>query len=339
MIYGRELPGYPYNLKAFLTRCLVAGRRKLFGGTILKHISSHAQLPVCASGQEANDLIRGMIEGDTPFLITRFGGGEMEALLRGIDVQSKAPIIKKIGRMLIGEGGPFWWDNSIRGGLCWNAGFFPPTDEALNAYSNKFCEDIPQIDLIGTTYPGEKYLLARFAPKMKAVPLMDLEPFGKTNPWTKALRGVKVLVVHPFEDTIRAQYDKRKLLFKDPDFLPEFELITYRAISSFAGNKVPYDSWFDALAKMCNDISHIDFDIAIIGCGAYGMHIGAFIKRDLGRKAFHLCSPTQLLFGIKGGRWDKWPKYKDGLYNEHWVRPYESDIVKNTNTIEGGCYW
>lgn len=123
MIYGREFPGSPYNLKALLTRCLVAERRKLFGGTILKHISSHAQLPVCVSGQAANDLIRGLIDGDKPFLITRFGSYEMEALLRGIDVQSKASFLKKIWRMLIGEGGPFWWDNSIRGGLCWNAGF------------------------------------------------------------------------------------------------------------------------------------------------------------------------------------------------------------------------
>lgn len=38
-------------------------------------------------------MIRGMIDGNRPFLITRFGAGEMEALLRGIDVQSKSPVI------------------------------------------------------------------------------------------------------------------------------------------------------------------------------------------------------------------------------------------------------
>ena len=338
MIYGRELPGYPYNLKAFFTRCLVSGRRKIFG-TVFKNISSHSQLPVCAQGQAANDLIRGMIEAGRPFLITRFGSYEMEALLRGIDVQRKASIFKKIGLMVIGEGGAFWWDNSIRAGLCWNAGFFPPTDEALNAYSNKFCNDAPQIDLIGTTYPGERYMARRFAPHMKAVPLLDLEPFGKKNPWSGALRGKKVLVVHPFEDSIRFQYGKRKALFNDPEILPDFELTTYRSISSFAGNIVPFNSWFDALAKMCDDISRINFDIALIGCGAYGMHIGAFVKRDLGRMAYHLCSPTQLLFGIKGRRWDTWPYYRDSLYNEHWIRPLSSDVVQNVSTVENGCYW
>ena len=339
MIYGRELPGYPYNLKARLTRCLVAVRRKVFG-TTLKRISSHAQLPVCAKGQAANDLIRGLLEVDQPCLITRFGGGEMEALLRGIDVQSTDCLVRKIFKMITGEGGPFWWDNSIRAGLCWNAGFFPPTDEALNKYARRFCEDIPQIDLIGTTYPGEKYLALRFAPHMKAVPLEDLEPFWRKKPWTLALEGKRILVVHPFEDTIRAQYAKRELLFPQaPDLLPEFELTTYRAISSFAGNKVPFTTWFDALDKMCDDISNIDFDIALIGCGAYGMHIGAFIKRTMRRKAFHLCGATQLLFGIRGRRWDKIPKYSESLYNGHWVRPFASDTVPAVKTIEGGCYW
>ena len=338
MIYSRELPGYPYNTAAVLTRCLVAGRRKFFG-TVLRKISSHSQLPICSKGQDANDMIRGMIEQGNPFLITRFGSYEMEALLRGIDVQRKGSIVKKIGLMLIGESGPFWWDNSIRAGLCWNAGFFPPTDKALNAYSDRVCSDVPQIDIIGTTYPGEKYISRKLAPNMKAIPLADLEPFGKHDPWSMALAGKNVLVVHPFEDTIRFQYSKRKLLFSDQNLLPEFNLITYRAISSFAGNKVPYDSWFDALQKMCDDISNIDFDIAIIGCGAYGMHIGAFIKKNLKRMAFHLCSPTQLLFGIKGGRWDALPYYRDNFYNEAWIRPFESDMIQNFMTVERGCYW
>ena len=338
MIYGRELPGYPYNIKAKLTRCIVAGRRKFFG-TVLKDVSSHAQLPVCAAGQAANDLIYGMIEDGKPFLITRYGSYELEAMLRGIDVQSKVSVLTKIGRIIIGTGGPFWWDNSIRGGLCWNAGFFPPTDEALNAYSDIMCEDAPQIDIIGTTYPGEKYIAARFAPGMRAIPLPDFEPFQMQRPWSRALRGMRVLVVHPFEDSIRSQYVKRELLFRDKDILPDFDLKTYRAISSFAGMTVPYRSWFDALLKMCDDISRIDFDIAIIGCGAYGMHIGAFVKRNLGKMAFHMCGATQLLFGIKGGRWDGIPYYRDVLYNEHWIRPLASDVIANAKTVEGGCYW
>ncbi len=337
LIIGRELPGYPYNLKARLTRCLVAARRELarrFGIGSRSYVS----LKIAMSGQAANDFLRSMLLVPAPCLIARFGTGELEATLRGLYSRMKGSALSKTLKLLTGEIGPFWWDNSIRAGLCWNAGFFPPTDEALNAFSRRVCEDAMQIDVLGAHSPGETEICGSNA-TIKGVPLVDLEPFFFERPWMGALRGMKVLAVHPFSDTIQAQYGKRHLLFKDSEMLPDFDLETYRTISSFAGNKVPYKTWFDALNKMCADIAKIDFDVALIGCGAYGMSIGAFVKRELGRKAVHLGGMTQLLFGIKGGRWDNIPKYGNDLYNEHWVRPFDSDKVSQVDTIEGGCYW
>lgn len=332
-----EMPGFPFDFHAKFTRCFVAGRRIVFGHW-LSDWFTHGPLPVCASGESAAELLRNALVADKPCLVSRFGACEMEAVLRGIDIQRKAPTLWKILLMVVGEGGVFWWDNSIKARLCWNAGFFPPTNGAMEEFANLVCKDVSQIDVLGSWLPGEKQLRKFYAKGLEVIPFESLEPFWADNPWTSSLAGKKVLVVHPFEDTIRAQYAKRKLLFKDPNFLPDFELITYRAISSFAGNKVPYDSWFDALAKMCDDISRINFDIAIIGCGAYGMSIGAFIKRNLGKKAFHMGGVTQLLFGIKGARWEQWPKYT-ALFNEYWVRPFASDTVQSAKTIEGGCYW
>jgi len=89
---------------------------------------------------------------------------------------------------------------------------------------------------------------------------------------------------------------------------------------------------------MCNEIDKISFDIALIGAGAYGMSIAAHIKRS-GRKAVHMGGITQLLFGIKGGRWDSIPKYRDGLYNDSWIRPLSEDRPKNFETVENGSYW
>ena len=337
MIYGRELPGYPYNFKAKLTRCLVVGRRIVYGKWLTR-FANHAPLSICAQGQAANDLIRSMIEAPGPCLIARYGCGELETTLRGIDVQREGGVLKKLMRMAIGTGGPFWWDNSIRGGVVWVAGYFPETDEALNAFSRRVCEDTRQIDLLGSWCAGETQMKECYCPTMKGIPLSDLEPFWFERPWTGALAGKKVLVVHPFSDTIQAQYAKRRSLFDNPEMLPDYELITYRAISSFAGIKTPYATWFDALDKMCADISKIDFDVALIGCGAYGMSIGAFIKRELGRKALHLGGASQLFFGIKGHRWEPVPRYAK-LFNEHWAHPLASDTITNKSTIEGGAYW
>lgn len=41
---------------------------------------------------------------------------------------------------------------------------------------------------------------------------------------------MKVLVIHPFEDTIKSQYQKREKLFPGTDILPEFELKTLKAV-------------------------------------------------------------------------------------------------------------
>lgn len=338
MKYGRELEGYPYDIKAIFTRCLVAGRRVLFGNW-LSRFSSHGRLSISAEGQSANDLIRGMILKNEAFLISRYGSYELEATLRGIDVVSQDNCFIKLGKMLIGEGGPFWWDNSIRAGLSWNAGFFPVDDESMNSFSKRVCEDSRQIDLIGRVTPGEKYMSAHFAPKMKAVPFGDLEPFCFENPWSSALKGKKVLVIHPFKDSIEYQYANRQSIFPDSEILPDFDLITYRSVSSFAGNKTSFKTWFHALDAMCEDVSKIDFDIALIGCGAYGLSIGAYIKKKLKKSAIHLGGVLQLLFGIKGRRFEINGEYAQKLYNDSWIRPLESDKVMNTETIEGGCYW
>lgn len=90
--------------------------------------------------------------------------------------------------------------------------------------------------------------------------------------------------------------------------------------------------------KMSEDISKIDFDIALIGCGAYGFSLGAFVKRDLARKAIHIGGATQLPFGIKGGRWDNHPIVK-AFYNDYWVCPSASERPRNVAAVENTCYW
>ena len=47
---------------------------------------------------------------------------------------------------------------------------------------------------------------------------------------------------------------------------------------------------------------------------------------------------TQLLFGIKGKRWDDHPVIGK-LYNDAWVRPAESEGIARRETVEGGSYW
>ena len=132
-------------------------------------------------------------------------------------------------------------------------------------------------------------------------------------------------------------YKRREKLFEDVRILPEFKLRTYQAIQSQGGTS-KYASWVDAFEKMKEDIAKIDFDISLIGCGAYGMPLGAFIKEVLKKQAIHVGGQLQLLFGIKGKRWDM-RKDTSVLYNQYWIRPTEELRPKNYMDIENGCYW
>jgi hypothetical protein len=151
-----------------------------------------------------------------------------------------------------------------------------------------------------------------------------------------ALEGKKVLVVHPFEESIQRNYPNRELFFPFP-LLPSFELITLRAIQTISFNRGGFENWFQALETMCEKVNNIDFDVMIVGAGAYGMPLAAFAKR-MGKQSIHLGGATQILFGIKGRRWDSIPKIS-ALFNSNWTRPLISETPLGFDKIENGCYW
>ncbi len=226
--------------------------------------------------------------------------------------------------------------------LCTNAGFFPYDIKLSAKFYERMILDMAEIDVLGSYIYQEKYVTSLLTQVVKRVNLEGYyAPFMWNNPWTSLLKGKKVLVVHPFVESIRHQYENnRERIWKDPNVLPEFgELLTLKAVQSIADAKEqPYDNWFDALEDMENKISKIDFDIALIGCGAYGMCLAAYIKR-LGKTAVHLAGWTQMLFGVYGARWiDQQPKFAKYI-NEYWVRPSADERPKGAEKIEGGAYW
>ena len=129
-------------------------------------------------------------------------------------------------------------------------------------------------------------------------------------------------------------------------------MLTLKAVQTVAGTKSEFADWFAALRWMENEISQTDFDIAIIGCGAYGLPLAAHVKR-LGKQAIHMAGGTQLLFGILGRRWtEEYPLkktwyYRDQaisldytpIFNDSWIYPLPCDTVEGAGVVEGACYW
>jgi hypothetical protein len=187
-------------------------------------------------------------------------------------------------------------------------------------------------------WANEEYYVQKYM-KLRSCFLANvLDPLILDNPWTEALTGKKVLVVHPFSESIAMQYNKRDKLFKDENILPEFELKTVKAVQSVGGKGAPeFKSWFEALDYMKTQISECDFDIALLGCGAYGLPLASYIK-DIGKQAIYMGGSLQLMFGIMGKRWEN-QEYVAKHVNEYWVRPSENERPKQRLKVEDGCYW
>ncbi|HJV66336.1 MAG TPA: hypothetical protein VJ550_11425 [Geomonas sp.] len=277
-------------------------------------------------GEEGHALVREKIAGDAPLMISRLGAVELTCLRRYLEKRRKG-------------GRPY--PAKIRTTMSNQAGFFPTDDRSLDAFAELYLEKLADVDVMGVWFNQfENVLCNDYCPQAELVDLDCLESFRFADPWTAKLAGRKVLVVHPFVDTIRRQYtEKRRLLFANPQVLPDFELKTLQAVQSIGGAEVGFASWFDALQQMRDRIAGIDFDVCLIGAGAYGLPLASFVKK-LGKQAVHLGGVTQVFFGIKGKRWER--EYFDStmkLFNEHWVRPSAAETPANKDTIERGCYW
>ena len=147
-----------------------------------------------------------------------------------------------------------------------------------------------------------------------------------------------MLVVHPFRDTILRQYARREQLFPGSEVLPAFASLTVvQAVQGLGGQQTGYASWFDALADMQRRMDAADYEVAVIGAGAYGLPL-AVHARDTGHAAIQMSGATQLLFGIRGRRWDTHPQISR-LYNDAWVRPAENEGIARRDAVEGGSYW
>jgi hypothetical protein len=288
--------------------------------------------------QEASDLILDGLKSETPFAVSRFGHSELRALLTYLHIQEDSSTQSKLFSFIKGEKVEPWWSENTLKIITHNAGLFPKGIDVIENFCRLLLVDMQQIDVLGSWLGGEKWV-RHMMPNTKFMRFHDFYHFLHKRPWTAALKDKKVLVVHPFSKSIQNQYKLKDKIFGNPYTLPDFELITYKAVQSIAGNKpVGFDNWFQALDSMKSDFSNINFDIAILGCGAYGMPLAAFIKRDLQKKAIHLGGNTQILFGVKGSRWESDPNFVH-IFNSFWAKPLVEETPVGHETIDSNCYW
>ena len=325
------------KIKIYTLKALHKIYSKLFGS------KSSAYDRGITDPNKVSELIYNLLASGKPCMVARYGAFELASVVNYLGVKNAQHSCLKY---ISGKSPQWWWNKRLMKFMQSNAGFFPSTESNLMRFGDLMLEDSKLVDILGSWQKGE-FFLSSVLTEAKKIQLMYLDPYWSKKPWSRVLEGKKVLVVHPFAESIKSQYEKRKYLFKVQDTLPDFKsLEVIKAIQSIGGESNGYRDWFEALEYMMSEIDKHDYDVCLIGCGAYGFPLAAHVKR-MGKQAIHMGGSLQLLFGIMGNRWDHdEPHYENGVFiyyagleNKYWVRPSASERPKTHKVVENSCYW
>ncbi|MFA4960759.1 MAG: hypothetical protein WC548_03800 [Candidatus Pacearchaeota archaeon] len=256
----------------------------------------------------ANEIIAKKLDSKKPFMLARFGSVEFRNLFSKKNFDT----------------------------LCNNAGFFPHDITLMENFRKVYFEASRNIDILAAwnylNHFRNKVKLMRNLTSLEYIIPLCVAGGGYYS-WIEKLKNKKILVIHPFKKTIEKQMKKREKL----GILPKVKsLEIIKSVQTQGGTKDDrFKNWFDALEYMKREIDKKKFDVALIGCGAYGLPLASYVKKK-GKQAIHLGGGLQLLFGIRGKRWDNSSEIK---YTKDWVSPMKEDVIENYKKVEGGCYW
>jgi hypothetical protein len=278
---------------------------------------------------ESNKIIIRLLEKNESFLISRLGIG-VETYLT-YQYLNRLPINFNYLNPLDNNAGIYNVNHTLRNYLDLYGGCIKNSDY-LSCFATSIVNE-------------QNFFIQKY--NLSTIHSRSLEPFYIINenekPWTHYLKGKKVLIINPFVESFKKQLKNKFQIFKDPNkkiFLDDQEFIFYKSYQTIAGNHI-HEDWYETYNIMCNDIKNLDFDIALLGCGGYGLPLCNFIKMNMNKSAIYIGGGLQLLFGVMGRRWENRDDWKKIIRDNDtkFIRPSGDEIIKNKDLIEGGCYW
>ena len=272
----------------------------------------------------AGAAIAGSIRAGRAFGVGKIGANEQNLLhwAHGIAIPSLVP--KPI----------FYYQTRY---LATNAGIVPRSRASYREFGRVLADRVGGIDLLGTwSMPGERRLVQRFAkPGVLFTHFLNFDPWFMAEPWSAALEGKRVFVVSPFADSIERQMARREAIFPGRKVLPPCSVTTFRF--PYLVDPACSETWQGVFEAVRREMDATDFDVALLGCGGLGLPLAAEAARR-GKVGVHLGGMLQILFGIRGKRYDDSPPYA-AMINEAWVRPSPEEIPPVADRIEERCYW
>ena len=227
--------------------------------------------------------------------------------------------------------------------LLLDSGVFPATRGQFDRFLRTYAEGVAALDGICLWQDSaflrqyELRLASFLCPNASHLSGQVLSPFSVLP----EIANLRWLVVSPFVKTMKSQ---ERHLARVHSFYPwhgclegiEGRPVYLRCPFFSYMEKSPYRDWSEGVDRLTEEALKHEFDLALVGAGAWSLPLLANLKRA-GKKGLHLGGATQLVFGIKGRRWDQEGWYMP--YNEAWVRPLPEETPAGCMQKEKGCYW
>lgn len=197
-------------------------------------------------------------------------------------------------------------------------GIHPFIEDSLRQFVLTYIQAVADMNVLGKWIgPNEDV----FAHKAIHVPLSCLDVIQEA-PWTSALAGKNVAVVHPFAGTIDKQiHNKHK--WDSAGWCPDANWSLVRARYAKPVQSAGFESWLSEVDRISEAIKNSNAEIVLIGNGGIGAIDGSRAK-EMGLKAVHMGGCLQNLFGIRGARWEARTDHSRFM-NEHWARAAEHE--------------
>ena len=150
------------------------------------------------------------------------------------------------------------------------------------------------------------------------------------------MNGKKVLVISSFGGLVKQQYESGNVYKIYDDFPTLGGVETVTTPYCFLNNG-PHQNYFETLDAIFEEVKTKEFDIALLGCGAYGHMLCHRIHTELGKEAIYIGGCITNLFGILSTR----ERIHSNLNtNEYWITEIPDEYKPaNYKLIENGCYW
>jgi len=239
---------------------------------------------------------------------------------------------------------------SARFHACRQIGVFPDSDEYLKRCATSFASSMAELDFLAVHESPLVDLVVRpSASGPWLIGFNDLEPnrsapYNGSDCYLPALRDLRVLLItspamllaeRATPETFAAVWERTGC----PWFWPKS--VTGLPFTSLFDSRVreEFSSSLEVLDRISENVSSLEFDVALVGAGSLGVPIVERVKR-MGKVGISLGGHLQVLFGVQGRRWREDVQWQQAYWTPAWI-----DMPANVHSggvrwlADDGAYW